>query len=64
MTTTNPNYWDCECEENYIHPKGEQRCAVCGEWQVDMPDSHATEIPKDWNDPLSPKNLEAWRLKR
>lgn len=18
---TNPNYWDCECEENYIHPK-------------------------------------------
>ena len=23
-------FWDCECQENYIHPCTEEKCPVCG----------------------------------
>jgi Zn finger protein HypA/HybF involved in hydrogenase expression len=26
---TNPNYWDCECENNYIHAKAHVVCPSC-----------------------------------
>jgi len=41
---TNPNYWDCECEHNYIHPKSKDYCAICGAVQDDQPDSHEDEV--------------------
>jgi len=27
---TTPDYWDCDCEHDYIHPKTETICKVCG----------------------------------
>ena len=28
---TNPNYWDCECETNFIHAKAQTlACSLCG----------------------------------
>ena len=42
------DYWDCECEQNYIHPKTEAGCSVCGmnELEDGMPDSHVLEVIK------------------
>jgi hypothetical protein len=40
----NPNFWDCECEKNYIHPKTQKECAICGAKSEDMPDSRQNEI--------------------
>lgn len=46
MTMTNQSYWDCECKENYIHPKTQAMCPYCGAWADDQPDSINEEIRK------------------
>ena len=41
---TTPEYWDCECEEEYIHPAGQPCCTKCGAVREDCPDSRLAEI--------------------
>jgi hypothetical protein len=41
---TNDNFWDCECEEDYIHPKSETSCNICGAEADESPDSISTEV--------------------
>lgn len=42
---TNQSYWDCECDEDYIHKKTEQKsCAKCDTFHEDQPDSRQHEI--------------------
>jgi hypothetical protein len=42
---TNPDYWDCECEGNYIHRKTDvQECVICETSQDDQPDSMVAEV--------------------
>lgn len=41
---TNPDYWDCECSNYYIHPKSCDRCKFCGQFAEDSPDSHSVEV--------------------
>lgn len=41
---TTPLYWDCECEENYIHPKTETSCPICRTVASDQPDSLVDEV--------------------
>ena len=41
---TDPNYWDCECEERYINPKTLIYCPRCKTYRDDSPDSRITEI--------------------
>lgn len=42
---TNPNFWDCKCETNYIHSKEVKQCSVCLKCEEDgFPDSHQAEI--------------------
>tara|TARA_R100000687_G_C6415189_1_gene148303 strand:+ start:516 stop:731 length:216 start_codon:yes stop_codon:yes gene_type:complete len=41
---TNPNFWDCECVENYIHPKERAVCVKCGTPMIDRTDSRANEV--------------------
>lgn len=50
-TVTNPDYWDCECEDNYIRPKQKTgadqskfECLTCGASEDDQPDSRADEV--------------------
>jgi len=43
---TDPEYWDCEYDTNYIHPKSHKACRKCGANQEDMPDSRKTEVKK------------------
>ncbi len=44
---TNPNFWDCECEKNHIHPKSLKICPICKSDQEEMPDSIRTEIKNE-----------------
>lgn len=43
---TNPNYWDCNCDAAYIHPKTVEKCVTCGAQRDEQPDSHENEITK------------------
>ena len=37
-------FWDCECEEQYIHPFHEQECLACGTRHEDAPDARLIEV--------------------
>jgi len=39
-------FWDCECEHNYIQPKSRLACPVCGATQDEQPDSHLDVVLK------------------
>ena len=42
---TTPYYWDCECEENYIHFKHDEfKCEKCGTFHDEQPDSRINEV--------------------
>jgi hypothetical protein len=48
---TNPNYWDCECENNYIHAKAQTlACSLCGMTEDESPDSRVNEIKENEED--------------
>ncbi|MDA8338919.1 MAG: hypothetical protein M0Z70_06425 [Nitrospiraceae bacterium] len=40
----NLDYWDCECENNFIHPISQQRCDSCGSVQEECPSSRENEV--------------------
>jgi len=40
----NSGYWDCECEEHYIHTGKYKKCRKCGARRDEMPDSRQSEI--------------------
>lgn len=37
-------YWDCECQDNYIHPRSVKVCKICQAQQDDQPNSRVTEV--------------------
>ena len=39
-----PDYWDCECHENYIHKKAEILCSFCRTTPDEQPDSRVNEV--------------------
>ena len=41
---TTPQYWDCECEDNYIHPSTQALCETCGVFGDEQPDSRVDEV--------------------
>ncbi len=42
-----PEYWDCECEKDYIHPKSQKSCKICGAKSHSQPDARANEVMRD-----------------
>jgi len=46
-----PDYWDCECILDYIHPNTEDKCPYCEALRIDQPPSRVDEV-------------EEWRKKR
>lgn len=46
LAKTTTEYWDCECFGNYIHPKSESSCPICGTTAEDQPDSIIREVLK------------------
>jgi len=49
----NCHFWDCECQDHYIHPLTEIVCTVCGCEQEEMPPSRENEVTEF---------REAWHL--
>ena len=52
---TTSEYWDCECDCNYIHKQTENRdgfCNECGAIEEDQPDSRANEVMDMLNKPI------------
>lgn len=53
---TYEDFWDCNCDEKYIHFKGkageEQICPVCGLSSEDAPDSRICEVLKSLKDAI------------
>ena len=41
---TDDNFWDYECDKNYIHSKNENICNKCGMRSDECPDSRINEI--------------------
>lgn len=41
---TTEKYWDCECEKNFIHPKTQTICNMCGAIAEEQPDSRKNEV--------------------
>ncbi len=39
-------YWDCECEKNYIHLISQNSCPICKAEERDQPDSRVSEVLK------------------
>ena len=46
LQKTTMEYWDCECEHNYMHPKTETKCGICLAEQEHQPDSRIGEVLK------------------
>ena len=41
---TSPVFWNCECNEGYIHPASERVCYACMAQRDESPDSRIDEI--------------------
>ena len=41
---TTPDYWDCDCQRDFIHPRSKFRCAYCNAYRKNQPDSRVTEV--------------------
>ncbi len=41
---TTTEYWDCECEHDYIHPNTEDKCDRCGAIREEQPNSRKVEV--------------------
>jgi hypothetical protein len=46
------DFWDCECDNDFIHRKSEKSCRVCKANNEDMPDSMLHEILIEFGDKL------------
>ncbi len=44
MQLTTEQYWDCECDEDYIHHAGQVECPKCGAVSFESPDAHVNEV--------------------
>jgi len=53
------NFWDCECEKDFIHRKSTQpMCNICGTSHEDQPDSRVNEVIELAADQLTPEEQE------
>lgn len=41
---TTDHYWDCDCREDYIHPRTVLHCPRCQTLQEDAPSSRLNEV--------------------
>ena len=51
IVKTDSRYWDCDCEDNYIHLKTNTlSCSVCGMTEDECSDSRPNEIKLYYKD--------------
>ncbi len=39
-----PDYWNCGCPRDFIHPNTDEFCPICGSRREDSPPSHLCDI--------------------
>lgn len=44
MPMTTRYFWDCNCLDNFIHPKTQKDCPDCAAAQEDQPDARVSEV--------------------
>ena len=54
---TTPLFWDCECNEGYIHPCTEDSCVACNSFFEDSPDARVDEVFHERYGSSLPKSL-------
>ena len=42
--TLAPGFWNCKCNENYIHRHSKTKCEVCNSTKDQMPTSSMQEV--------------------
>lgn len=42
--STTSEYWDCECEKDYIHHHSRLHCSMCLKYSHEQPDSRLVEV--------------------
>ena len=47
------DFWDCECDNDYIHRKNDESCPVCTCSREEMPDSMLVEVLAEFGDKLT-----------
>ena len=47
MVVTDERFWDCECDDNYIHPVSVKSCPICKALEDDQPNSRPNEMIAD-----------------
>ena len=46
---TTPHYWDCECDQDYIHPASQHTCECCQATRDAQPDARVDEVQQMLN---------------
>ena len=59
---TTPDYWDCECEDQYIHPNSERICDRCSCVREDQPNSRISELYEMHYKLISGKHIRERRV--
>jgi len=44
MVVTTDVFWDCDCDDDYIHDRGQTECEKCGANRDFAPDSIIDEV--------------------
>lgn len=56
---TDTDYWDCECDDNYIHKKTSGNyCPHCNQFMEENPDARVTEITKHYHGYVSDRYIQ------
>jgi hypothetical protein len=43
---TTPPFWECNCEDAYIHPVSQANCPACNTTRDDAPDARVHEVQR------------------
>jgi len=41
---TTTDFWECQCQENFIHPIFKRRCPKCKAWAEESPNARVEDI--------------------
>lgn len=55
------DFWDCECETNFIHAREEDSCVNCNCYREEQPDSRVNEVFYFRQTDLSATQLQVYR---
>lgn len=47
MIETTDEYWDCDCDKQYIHKSSDNFCGTCGFSKEDGADSRVNELKEE-----------------